>query len=729
MKQIYSITRLVYVAIMCAFIASGCNQEIENGNGSIYGKILDAVSKEPVENCEIILAPGNSILKSDESGSFKFSDIPSGEYSVIFNHRDYHTQIVTAKVITRLVTMLNIELESKTPYSISCDELNFGEIDTKAEFTLKNYTSSNCSFSITNNPSWLTLSPSSGKIPSGGKQTITATINRTNLNIGEYRATLNISFAGTTKENSLLNVVALKVNVSTPSVTCSSSITNLKESSVTLSGTIKSTGGVAITQYGHCWSTSPTPTIADSNTKLGESTSTKDFTSNITGLLPLTKYYVRAYATNSQGTSYSSEIISFTTPDVYSDVWDGEIAKSFAGGSGTVIDPYIIKTGGQLQLIKQYSTSHFVIANNIDLNNHNWMPLTLTGKIDGKGYIISNLRIERSENYLGLFAYLGRNQGDDSYGEVKNITIKGVYINAPTSSFVGGLVGRVGAADNKYPVQNCKVILTENSLIKGSQYVGGIVGCNATFSNVANVEIIGCTVESTSDDYLIAGNKYVGGIAGMGTPHSCHAKVNILGGTHVGGICGSNNFSIKQCSYEGKIYANKYIGGICGIDESGRNYITGINISSSKAIVDIITNEGYAGGIVGNINNLSCNIIACYADGKIEGSSVVQTLPNVGGIYSYDTYNYANSIKHSYSTVTSTLTTFDGLGGNQSRNDNYTTQKTSTTSQGCCLDITKSMKECYSEYASYWNFDNTWTWKGTVNGQEVSVSCPRLAWE
>ena len=378
-------------------------------------------------------------------------------------------------------------------------------------------------------------------------------------------------------------------------------------------------------------------------------------------------------------------------------------------------------------LIKQYSSYHFVLANNIDLNNHNWQPLSLTGKLDGKGYIISNLRIERSENYLGLFAHLGRNSSDDSYGEVKNITIKGVYINAPTSSFVGGLVGRVGAADNKYPVQNCKVILTENSLIKGSQYVGGIVGCNATFSNESNVEIVGCIVESTSDDYTIVGNTFVGGIAGAGTPHSCHAKVNILGGTYVGGICGSNYFSIKQCSYEGKIYADKYIGGICGQDAGGSSYLSSvISICSSKAIVDIITNEGYAGGIVGNSNNSRSLIIACYADGKIEGSGVVQTLPKVGGIYSGDSYYYT-SIKHSYSTIKSTLTDFDGIRGGQT--NSYTTQYTSYSSQGYCLDITTAMKSCNSDYASYWNFDNTWTWRGIVNGQEVSVSCPRLAWE
>ncbi len=703
-----------------------CSQKVESGYGRIRGHVIDAGSKTPVAGCEIILSTENLIIESDGSGSFEFNEVPNGNYSLIVTCDNYHTKIITTKVVTGLVTTLNIELESLTPYSISCNELNFGEIDTEVTFEITNHTSSECSYTINDIPSWLKLSQSSGKLSSGNTQIITATINRSSLNIGEYNGVLNIKYVGSTTQTSKLTVIALQVKVGTPVVTCSSSPESLKENAVTLSGTIVTTGGVPISQYGHCWSTSPSPTIADSRTKLGTTTANKDFTSNIIELIPLTTYYIRAYATNSQGTSYSSEI-SITTPDVYSDVWNGETATSFAGGSGTATDPYIIKTGGQLMLIKQYSTSHFVIANNIDLNNHNWQPLALTGKIDGKGYIISNLRIERSEDYLGLFAHLGRNTYDDSYGEVKNITIKGVYINAPTSDYVGALVGRVGSADNKYPVQNCKVILTENSLIKGNNYVGGIVGVNASFINTKNVELIGCTVESTSEKYLIVGNSCVGGIVGSGCTHQSKVEANIQGGTYVGGICGVNNFSIENCSYKGTISGSKYIGGICGEDEGGGSGYYGTSMNSvrgCKAIVDIITTDGYAGGIVGDMSGTY--IVGCYADGQIRGEGIVETLNYVGGIRGE---GYSNDIKLSYSTVTSTLDYFDGIGEGSKANDCFTTQTAYNSTQSYCLNITKSMMECYSDYASYWNFDNTWTWRGIVNGQDVSVSCPRLAWE
>jgi uncharacterized protein (TIGR02145 family) len=92
-----------------------------------------------------------------------------------------------------------------------------------------------------------------------------------------------------------------------------SSITQAAASS---GGNISSDGGAAITARGVCWSTSANPTIA-LTTKTIDGTGTGAFTSNITGLSANTTYYVRAYATNSQGTAYGNEG-SFTTANTSS---------------------------------------------------------------------------------------------------------------------------------------------------------------------------------------------------------------------------------------------------------------------------------------------------------------------------------------------------------------------------------------------------------------------------
>jgi uncharacterized protein (TIGR02145 family) len=75
-------------------------------------------------------------------------------------------------------------------------------------------------------------------------------------------------------------------------------------------GNVTDDGNGSITARGVCWSTAQNPTISDSFTTNG--TGTGSFTSNITGLSDATTYYVRAYATNANGTAYGNQI-SFTT--------------------------------------------------------------------------------------------------------------------------------------------------------------------------------------------------------------------------------------------------------------------------------------------------------------------------------------------------------------------------------------------------------------------------------
>jgi len=71
------------------------------------------------------------------------------------------------------------------------------------------------------------------------------------------------------------------------------------------------TDGDALTQRGICYNTTGAPTTADS--KVYDTTNAEGaFAFNLTGLLPNTKYYARAYAINTVGTSYG-DTVEFTT--------------------------------------------------------------------------------------------------------------------------------------------------------------------------------------------------------------------------------------------------------------------------------------------------------------------------------------------------------------------------------------------------------------------------------
>ena len=87
-------------------------------------------------------------------------------------------------------------------------------------------------------------------------------------------------------------------------------VSNITPTSATCGGNVTSDGGATVTAKGVCWSTAQNPTI--NSNKTNDGTGTGSFTSNITGLTHNTTYYVRAYATNSEGTSYG-EVKSFKT--------------------------------------------------------------------------------------------------------------------------------------------------------------------------------------------------------------------------------------------------------------------------------------------------------------------------------------------------------------------------------------------------------------------------------
>jgi len=92
-----------------------------------------------------------------------------------------------------------------------------------------------------------------------------------------------------------------------PTVT-TTDVTEITQNTVKSGGTITSNGGAEIKSYGVCWSTNHNPTIDDNKT----SQYTDLFIVTATGLTANTTYYLRAYATNSAGTGYGSEV-SFTT--------------------------------------------------------------------------------------------------------------------------------------------------------------------------------------------------------------------------------------------------------------------------------------------------------------------------------------------------------------------------------------------------------------------------------
>jgi len=107
------------------------------------------------------------------------------------------------------------------------------------------------------------------------------------------------------------NDLSFTTSAVTPTLT-TSAISAITRTTAVSGGNITSNGGAPVVTRGVCWSTSPGPVATGSHTTDGTGNGT--FISNITGLSPNTTYYVRAYATNSAGTSYGNELSFPTSP-------------------------------------------------------------------------------------------------------------------------------------------------------------------------------------------------------------------------------------------------------------------------------------------------------------------------------------------------------------------------------------------------------------------------------
>lgn len=117
-----------------------------------------------------------------------------------------------------------------------------------------------------------------------------------------------------------------------PTLTATALATSLTSTSAVSGGTITVAGTSSVTARGVCWSTEPKPTV-ELLTKTVDGTGIGTFTSNISGLIPGVKYYVRAYATNNEGTNYGSEI-TLVAPDT-------EMPTNFTASSGNPLSTSI----------------------------------------------------------------------------------------------------------------------------------------------------------------------------------------------------------------------------------------------------------------------------------------------------------------------------------------------------------------------------------------------------
>jgi len=162
-----------------------------------------------------------------------------------------------------------------------------------------------------------------------GTTLFTYTLTSANTN-GNYAVNNNYTYIDLSSYNSILidelefevtdNIRYLKIDAFSfnyPSAFASTvttqAVNSIGATTATGNGNITNLGNPNPTAYGVCWSTtSGAETATGSYASNGSASATGAFTASMTGLTANTTYYVKAYATNTAGTVYGSEV-SFTT--------------------------------------------------------------------------------------------------------------------------------------------------------------------------------------------------------------------------------------------------------------------------------------------------------------------------------------------------------------------------------------------------------------------------------
>ena len=197
------------------------------------------------------------------------------------------------------------------------------------------------------------------------------------------------AFATDQKETKYGNDTIFTTRIVTVPTITTETVINITESSAQCGGNVTSDGGSPVTVRGVCWSTSPNPTLSNNFTADGSGTGT--FTSELTGMEPATKYYVRAYAGNNQGVAVGNEI-SFTT----------------APSGNTVIDYdgneyQIVQIGDQEWMAENLKVTHYADGTTIPLveGTVEWTELDT----DGKAYCWYENNTSLKDTYGALYTW------------------------------------------------------------------------------------------------------------------------------------------------------------------------------------------------------------------------------------------------------------------------------------------------------------------------------------
>ncbi len=233
--------------------------------------------------------------------------------------------------------------------SVSPEKLDFGSTLITLPITLKNIGSLAAPYTISSSNVWIRLPKINGSLSPSATEQIVVVVDRADMAEGDYNGNIVVQV----EDNQVDIPVKMNIPKKEKPTVYLSSVTDVTFADAVFNGGVVSIGSANVMRHGFCWGTTENPTVEDSKScNLGDCASPKDFLYKVYSLSATTTYYVRAYAENIEGISYSNceKFVTRgvpTTPTVETgDVSDIKSSQAVVNG--------IISGLGNLESVSQY---------------------------------------------------------------------------------------------------------------------------------------------------------------------------------------------------------------------------------------------------------------------------------------------------------------------------------------------------------------------------------------
>lgn len=190
MRKIYSLIVLFTIVLL-----SSCAKDEVNPFGNIYGVVVNSNTSEPIQGARITLTPTGKSTVTGNDGSYEFVDLEAGSYKVTVQANGYTSTLKNVTVVAGERAIGDVSISPKPQNSklgVNNDLVLFTKTIKTNTIKIQNLgNSGDIDWTITNVPSWLTVSPVQGSTGVGKETAVALSLNSSFAGKGECILIIN----------------------------------------------------------------------------------------------------------------------------------------------------------------------------------------------------------------------------------------------------------------------------------------------------------------------------------------------------------------------------------------------------------------------------------------------------------------------------------------------------------------------------------------------------------